>query len=61
MQIFGNRAYTVGKRLHEKGIILESDDIKKIIAEYFKVEEKDVIKSQYTYTVVTHNSQETEK
>lgn len=45
----------------KKGIILESDDIKKIIAEHFKVEEKDVIKSQYTYTVVTHNSQETEK
>ena len=36
----------------KKGIILESDDIKKIIAEHFKVEEKDVIKSQYSYTVI---------
>lgn len=41
----------------KQGIILESDDVKKIIAEHFKVEEKDVIKSQYTYTVVTHESE----
>lgn len=45
----------------KQAVVLETEDVKKIIAEHFKVEEKDVIKSQYTYTVVTHNSQETEK
>ena len=30
------------------GIILDADDIKKLIAEKFGVEEKDVIKSQYS-------------
>lgn len=33
------------------GIILDADDIKKIIAEKFGVDEKDVIKTQYSYIV----------
>lgn len=33
------------------GIILDSDDIRKIIAEKFDVDEKDVIKTQYTFIV----------
>lgn len=33
------------------GIILEPDDIKRIIAEKFGVDEKDVIKTQYSYIV----------
>ena len=33
------------------GIILDQDDIKKLIAEKFEVDEKDVIKSQYSYIV----------
>lgn len=33
------------------GIILEADDIKKILAEKFGVDEKDVIKTQYSYII----------
>lgn len=37
------------------GIILDADDIKKLIAEKFGVEEKDVIKSQYSWIVRKDN------
>lgn len=37
----------------KKGIILEANDVKKIIAEHFHVDESKVIKSQYSWTVVT--------
>lgn len=33
------------------GIILDADDIKKLIAEKFGVDEKDVIKTQYSYII----------
>ena len=33
------------------GIILDADDIKKILAEKFGVDEKDVIKAQYSYII----------
>lgn len=36
----------------ESAIVLNADDIKKIVAEKFHVEESKVIKSQYTYIVV---------
>lgn len=36
----------------KSAIVLNTDDIKKIIAEYFNVDVADVIKSQYSYTVV---------
>ena len=44
----------------KKGIILEANDVKKIIAEHFNVDESKVIKSQYSWTVVT-DDEETEK
>ena len=44
----------------KKGIILEQNDLKKIIAKYFNVDESKVIKSQYSWTVVT-DDEETEK
>lgn len=37
------------------GIILDADNIKKLIAEKFGVEEKDVIKSQYSWIVRKDN------
>ena len=37
----------------QNGVILDSDDIKAIIAEKFGVDPKNVIKSQYSYTVIT--------
>lgn len=33
------------------GIILDQDDVKKLIAEKFGVDKKDVIKTQYSYVV----------
>lgn len=45
----------------KKGIILEANDLKKIIAEHFNVDESKVIKSQYSWTVVTENDEETEE
>lgn len=33
------------------GVILDSEDIKRIIAEKFGVNEKDVVKTQYSYVV----------
>ena len=44
----------------KKGIILEANDLKKIIAKYFNVDESKVIKTQYSWTVVT-DDEETEK
>ena len=35
-----------------KAIVLDPDDIKTLIAEKIGVEPKDVIKSQYSYTVI---------
>lgn len=35
-----------------KAIVLDPDDIKALITEKFDVEPKDVIKSQYSYTVI---------
>ena len=37
----------------KSGLILENNDVKKIIAEHFNVDESNVIKSQYSWTVVT--------
>ena len=37
----------------KKGIIIDANDVKKIIAEHFNVDESNVIKSQYSWTVVT--------
>ena len=42
----------------KKAIVLDSNDIKKIIAEKFNVSEKDVIKSQYSFTVTISEEQE---
>lgn len=34
------------------GIVLSSDEVRKIIAEHFNVHEDDVIKAKYSYIVV---------
>lgn len=36
----------------KKGIVIDADDIKKMLAEKFGVTSDKVIKSQYTYTVI---------
>lgn len=38
-------------------IILDANDIKKILAEKFNVPESNVIKSQYSYTVIKEETQ----
>ena len=42
----------------KKGIVVDANDVKRILAEYFKVPESNVIKSQYSYTVVTEETEE---
>ena len=37
----------------QKAIILSTNDIKAIIAEKYNVPAKNVVKSQYSYTVIT--------
>lgn len=39
--------------------VLDTNDIKKIIAEKFGVPEENVIKSQYSYTVVLEKEEKT--
>lgn len=41
-----------------KAIVVDADDIKKILAEKFGVDEKNIIKSQYSYTVITDEDPE---
>lgn len=42
----------------KKGLILDNEDIKKLIAEKFGVPESNVIKSQYSYTVITDKGEQ---
>lgn len=41
-----------------KGIVIDAEDIKKMLAEKFGVSPDKVIKSQYTYTVITDEEPE---
>lgn len=36
----------------KKAIVIEPNDIKRLLAEKYHVSESDVIKSQYSYTVI---------
>ncbi len=36
----------------KRAIVVEPNDIKKILAEHFDVPEANIIKSQYSYTVI---------
>ena len=35
-----------------EAIVIDAEDIKKLLAEKYGVPEKDIIKSQYSYTVI---------
>lgn len=37
----------------KRAIVVDANDLKKILAEYFNVAPECVIKSQYSYTIVT--------
>lgn len=45
----------------KKAIVIEPNDIKSILAEKYGVPESNVIKSQYSYTVVLGDMDEEEK
>lgn len=40
----------------KKAIVLDTNDIKSIIAKHFGVDESSVIKSQYSWTIVTEET-----
>lgn len=37
----------------KKAIVVDANDVRKILAEHFGVKEENVIKSQYSYTIIT--------
>ncbi len=41
-----------------KAVVLDAKDIKRILSEQFKVSEDNVIKSQYSYTVIMEEGAE---
>ena len=43
---------TAGGRRMKRAIVLDANDVKKLIAEKYGVKEECVLKSQYSYTVV---------
>lgn len=45
----------------KKALVLDSNDIKNIVAEKFNVAEESVIKSQYSYTVIIENDNDDEE
>jgi hypothetical protein len=44
----------------KKAVVIDANDVKKIIAEKFGVNESSVIKSQYSYTVVLEGEEKEE-
>ena len=42
----------------KKAVVLDSNDIKAILAEKFGVPESDVIKSQYSFTVILSDDED---
>ena len=44
----------------KKAIVVEQSDIKRILAEHFEVPDANVMKSQYSYTVIIERSESDE-
>lgn len=44
----------------KKAIVVEQQDIKEMLAQKYNVPESNVIKSQYTYTVILEDGEEDE-
>lgn len=42
----------------KKGTVVDQNDIKRILAEYFGVSEENIIKAQYSYIVVSNEDDE---
>lgn len=41
----------------KEAIVIDANDIKKMLAEKYNVPESNIIKSQYSYTVILENAQ----
>ena len=41
----------------KKAIVVDANDVRKILAEHFGVKEENVIKSQYSYTIITEKEE----
>ena len=39
----------------KNAIVIDNNDVKKILAEHFNVPESNVIKSQYSYTIILND------
>ncbi len=57
MERAGDR--TLGGTSMKKAIVVEPDDIKEMLAEKYGVSEKNIIKSQYSYTVILDEETQT--
>lgn len=44
----------------KRAVVIDAKDIKKILAEHFEVPEENIIKSQYSYTVIIEEGNEDE-
>lgn len=42
----------------KKALVVDANDVKQILAEHFNVKPENVIKSQYSYTVVLENEED---
>ena len=42
----------------KNAVVVDANDVKKILAEHFGVDPENVIKSQYSYTVITEKNEE---
>lgn len=42
----------------KKAIVVEANDLKKILADHFGVAEDKIIKAQYSYTIITESEGE---
>lgn len=41
----------------KKAIVVDANDVRKILVEHFGVKEENVIKSQYSYTIITEKEE----
>lgn len=42
----------------QKAIVIDAKDVRKILADHFSVKEENVIKSQYSWTIVIEEKEE---
>ena len=43
----------------KKAIVVDNNDVKKILAEHFHVPESNILKAKYSYTIILEEEEET--